>query len=156
MLIHMYFSSSQVDFADDNFDGRIIQLSCFFCGEFQCHLVGKSGTDCVLGKTIHVGAPFVGSFYEHNSCYFEFAFSIDATKDNAGLCRYVNDCWRKPNAKMRKILVNGNVHLALFANSSIDIGQEVVYDYGYTSASWRKVRFTCTILCLPFTGELLV
>ena len=43
------------------------------------------------------------------------------------------------NARMKKILANGKVCLALFASQFIHKGDEVRYDYGEEDAHWRKV-----------------
>jgi len=55
-----------------------------------------------------------------------------------------NDEVQKPNAIMKKILIDDTPHLALFALRNIYPGQEIRYDYGpdgdtYNSMPWRKV-----------------
>ncbi|KAL5017170.1 hypothetical protein ScPMuIL_006759 [Solemya velum] len=63
---------------------------------------------------------------------------LDATKISNRLGRLVNDSVDKSNAKMRKFIIDGKVHLALFAKMTINIGDEILYNYGDNNAWWRK------------------
>lgn len=68
--------------------------------------------------------------------------SIDATHaSKSRMGRMVNDSDipSEKNSKMRKIIVKGTMHLALFATKEINIGDEILYDYGDENSWWRKV-----------------
>lgn len=73
------------------------------------------------------------SLFSHVS----FFLSIDASRDDGTLGRLVNDDHRSPNCKMKKIEVNGNPHLCLFALNDIKEGEEITYDYGGDDCPWR-------------------
>ena len=66
-----------------------------------------------------------------------YIFSVDATNDTGGsLGRLVNDS-PTGNSYMRRILVNQQPHLCLFASKDINIGEELRYDYGVKDLPWR-------------------
>ena len=71
-----------------------------------------------------------------------YIISVDATHHNR-LGKFINDSGRKPNAKMRQVIVNGTPRLFLFAIQDIAINTEIRYDYMATGLWWRKknVRF---------------
>ncbi|CAG5993229.1 unnamed protein product [Menidia menidia] len=81
----------------------------------------------------------------HSSCLaFMFAFKwkgklwcIDASRDDGSFGRLINDEHRRPNCRMKKIDVNGNPHLCLFALNDIKEGEEITYDYGGEDCPWR-------------------
>ncbi|CAG5864309.1 unnamed protein product, partial [Menidia menidia] len=74
----------------------------------------------------------------HSSCLaFMFAFNIDASRDDGSFGRLINDEHRRPNCRMKKIDVNGNPHLCLFALNDIKEGEEITYDYGGEDCPWR-------------------
>ncbi|XP_060083514.1 uncharacterized protein LOC132562769 [Ylistrum balloti] len=75
-------------------------------------------------------------FYKHN----EKHFCIDATNTTGRAGSLVNDgiLIKHFNCKMKKITLNGKVHLALFATRQIDSGSELLYDYGEDNLWWRK------------------
>ncbi|XP_071855059.1 uncharacterized protein [Apostichopus japonicus] len=66
---------------------------------------------------------------------------IDATH-STGKGKYCNDDWKKPNAVVKKIIINKQPKLAIFANSEIKKGNEIRYDYGQPDARWRKKKKT--------------
>ncbi|XP_048853094.1 uncharacterized protein LOC125721136 isoform X6 [Brienomyrus brachyistius] len=88
----------------------------------------------------------------HPSCTaFMFAFKwrgkmycIDASKEDGSFGRLVNDDHRHPNCRMKKIDVNGNPHLCLFALNDINEGEEISYDYGGDDCPWRKQATSIT------------
>ncbi|XP_048846145.1 uncharacterized protein LOC125717126 isoform X17 [Brienomyrus brachyistius] len=88
----------------------------------------------------------------HPSCTaFMFAFKwrgkmycIDASKEDGSFGRLVNDDHRHPNCRMKKIDVNGNPHLCLFALNDINEGEEISYDYGGDDCPWRKQTTSIT------------
>jgi len=55
-------------------------------------------------------------------------FSIDGNTLK-GLGKMINDS-KKGNCKMKKLVVNGKPHLCLFAIHDIEIGDQLLYDYG--------------------------
>ncbi|XP_034740141.1 uncharacterized protein LOC117952129 isoform X4 [Etheostoma cragini] len=64
---------------------------------------------------------------------------IDASSEDGTLGRLVNDA-EKPNAKMKKIEVDGVPSLCLFAIVDIEEGQEITYDYGGENLPWRSYQ----------------
>ncbi|XP_072047724.1 histone-lysine N-methyltransferase set-1-like [Amphiura filiformis] len=65
-------------------------------------------------------------------------YRIDASHVDCGMARWINDQWKNPNSKMKKVLVNNTVHLCLFALTDIAAGKEIRYDYGVKDLPWRK------------------
>ena len=57
-------------------------------------------------------------------------FSIDATEETGRYGRLLNHSRRSPNCEMKKIIVDNTPRLVLFAMRHIDIGEELLYDYG--------------------------
>jgi len=57
-----------------------------------------------------------------------FSVRIDATQ-STGMCRLVNDEWRKPNSRMKVVEVQGVPRLFLFAITTIDNDMEIVYNF---------------------------
>ena len=70
-------------------------------------------------------------------------FSVDAFDESiSGIARYANDEWRKPNARVIKENVDGNVHLFLKCIRPIACGAEIRYDYNNNDADWRNNKVT--------------
>lgn len=62
------------------------------------------------------------------------------------MAKYVNDAAPKTkenNSIMKVLEIDGNPHLALFASRKIFKGEEIRYDYGERSLSWRKKVCDC-------------
>ncbi|KTF87014.1 hypothetical protein cypCar_00027582, partial [Cyprinus carpio] len=73
---------------------------------------------------------------------FEFkwrgkTWCIDASREDGSFGRIVNDDHKHPNCKMKKIDVNGQPHLCLFALNDIKEGEEISYDYRGEDYPWR-------------------
>ncbi|XP_077121903.1 uncharacterized protein LOC143784261 isoform X2 [Ranitomeya variabilis] len=68
----------------------------------------------------------------------EKIWCIDASQDNDSLGRLVNDEYKNPNCKMKKVMVEKKPHLCLFAISDINPGEEITYNYGDSSFPWRE------------------
>jgi len=63
--------------------------------------------------------------------------SIDATY-STGLGRLVNDSPRaRANATMKKIIIDNQTYLCLFATCNIPSNTELRYDYGASDLHWR-------------------
>ncbi|XP_059406406.1 uncharacterized protein LOC132141148 isoform X2 [Carassius carassius] len=82
--------------------------------------------------------------YHTSSAAFMFEFKwrgktwcIDASREDGSFGRIVNDDQKHPNCEMRKIYVNGKIHLCLFALNDIKEGEEITYDYGGVDYPWR-------------------
>ncbi len=78
---------------------------------------------------------------------FSYVFiflSIDASREDGSYGRIVNDDHRHPNCEMKKIDVNGKIHLCLFALNDIKEGEEITYDYGGEDYPWRT-QVCCTV-----------
>lgn len=67
-----------------------------------------------------------------------FTCSIDASKDDGSLGRLVNYDPENPNCIMKKVVHKGKPHLCLFAVKKISPGEEITYNYGDSSYSWRS------------------
>lgn len=68
--------------------------------------------------------------------------SIDATNMCGRAGSLVNDSDKDANCAVKKVVVDGRCHLAIFAKADIDIGAELLYDYGdATNLWWRKVNY---------------
>ena len=66
--------------------------------------------------------------------------SVDATFSD-GFGRMVNDIEPKmANCYMRKIVVNNQPHLALYAKRNIQKHEELRYDYGLKDLPWRRIK----------------
>lgn len=72
------------------------------------------------------------------SCFFSH-FSIDASKEDGSLGRLVNDDYKSPNCKIKKIGVGGKPHLCLFSIKDIASGEEITYNYGDSNWPWRTL-----------------
>ena len=71
------------------------------------------------------------------------SFSIDATKDDGGLGRFVNDAVGKlENCVMKSERVAGTDRLCLFVKKDMKMDEELRYDYGLKDLPWRKVCFS--------------
>lgn len=58
-------------------------------------------------------------------------FSIDATVENNRMGRLCNHATGKSaTAKVRVVVVNNVPHVCLFAKRDMDVGDQVLYDYG--------------------------
>lgn len=83
----------------------------------------------------------------YNTCIYPFLvfifLSIDASREDGSFGRIVNDDHKHPNCEMRKIYVNGKIHLCLFALNDIKEGEEITYDYGGEDYPWRT-QVCCT------------
>ncbi|XP_029976872.1 histone-lysine N-methyltransferase set-1-like [Salarias fasciatus] len=82
------------------------------------------------GDTFH---GFLHKFSWHGS-----RWCVDATRDDGSLGRLVNDDHTSPNCIMKKIICEGKPHLCLFAVKEISPGEEITYNYGSFSYSWRS------------------
>ena len=74
----------------------------------------------------------------HFSGHILLFCSIDASREDDSLGRLVNDDHRHPNCKMKRIGINQNPHLCLFALNDIKEGEEITYDYGGEDCQWRN------------------
>ncbi|XP_043094725.1 uncharacterized protein rnf214 isoform X2 [Puntigrus tetrazona] len=85
--------------------------------------------------------------YHTSSAAFMFEFKwrgktwcIDASREDGSFGRIVNDDHKHPNCKMKKIDVNGRIHLCLFALNDIKEGEEITYQYGGEDYPWRTQK----------------
>ncbi|XP_064628920.1 histone-lysine N-methyltransferase SUV39H2-like isoform X2 [Lineus longissimus] len=75
---------------------------------------------------------------------------IDATNEplagDATLGRLANHSSKRPNAKVKAVEVDGTPHLCFFAISEIQVGEEVVYNYGVSNLPFKVVEFEMKIV----------
>lgn len=72
-----------------------------------------------------------------NLHWFHIFISIDATY-STGLGRLVNDSPKaKANATIKKIIIDSQTYLCLFATCNIPNNTELRYDYGASDLHWR-------------------
>uniref|UniRef100_A0A8D3B5C6 SET domain-containing protein n=1 Tax=Scophthalmus maximus TaxID=52904 RepID=A0A8D3B5C6_SCOMX len=83
---------------------------------------------------------YVKLFFSLSFCFV--LTNIDASGENHSFGRLVNDEHRHPNCRMKRIDVDGNPHLCLFALNDISEGEEITYDYGGGDCPWRTQRHT--------------
>ncbi|KAM3724202.1 Histone-lysine N-methyltransferase set-1 [Dirofilaria immitis] len=57
-------------------------------------------------------------------------YCVDATDETPYKGRLINHSVIKPNLKTKVVELNGSKHLILIAKRNIDIGEELLYDYG--------------------------
>jgi len=57
-------------------------------------------------------------------------FSVDATAETGRLGRLLNHSRLNPNCKTRVIEVDGSPRLIIEAARTIEVGEELLYDYG--------------------------
>ncbi|XP_056313119.1 uncharacterized protein LOC130228708 [Danio aesculapii] len=79
-----------------------------------------------------------------NTFLFDFDWDgkqwcIDASKEDGSLGRLVNDDYKSPNCKIKKIGVGGKPHLCLFSIKDIASGEEITYNYGDSKWPWRTL-----------------
>ncbi|KAM9812124.1 N-lysine methyltransferase KMT5A-A-like isoform X2 [Syngnathus typhle] len=63
---------------------------------------------------------------------------IDASTEDGSLGRLLNDNHKSPNCTMKKIIVNDEPHLCLFAIKNIEMGTEIDYNYGDSKWPWHE------------------
>ncbi|VDK45437.1 unnamed protein product [Anisakis simplex] len=71
----------------------------------------------------------IGSFMY----YFKYKnkhFCVDATEETPHKGRLINHSILQPNLKTKVLELNGSQHLVLIAKRDIEIGEELLYDYG--------------------------
>ena len=61
---------------------------------------------------------------------------------SAGVGKYINDDYKKPNCKVKLVKIDGQLVLAVYALRDIREDTELRYDYGDDQAYWRKVGLT--------------
>lgn len=86
------------------------------------------------GSTVNNKHLFDIPFIDKSTTIF---ISIDATY-STGLGRLVNDSPRaRANATMKKIVIDNQTYLCLFATCNIPSSTELRYDYGASDLHWR-------------------
>lgn len=73
---------------------------------------------------------------QSNDFYFH---RIDSTEDDGSYARLLNDDHVSPNLQAKLIKVKRDYLPCFFTFRNIDIGEELVYDYGGDDYPWRKV-----------------
>ena len=91
---------------------------------------------------------------------FDFAYSfnlrIDASAEDGSLGRLVNDSKKDFNSKIKKIIVDKEPYLVLFAVRDILPGQEITFEYytgTYSQFPWREQ--VCVNIWLTVQHEIL-
>ena len=82
--------------------------------------------------------------------------SIDATRTYGRLGHMVNDInMKEENCRMRLLTKLGAPRLCLFAQTAIEIGDELSYDYGDTEKNlwWRKKVCMLQVICFNVQGS---
>ena len=72
--------------------------------------------------------------------YWLINFSIDATSDSGRYGRLVNHSHKNPNAEPKVYMVDGTPRLIFQAKKDIDIGCEILYDYGERNSQTIEVN----------------
>lgn len=77
-------------------------------------------------------------FFKHGNKHF----CVDATEETSYKGRLINHSVLRPNLKTKVVEIKGRVHLILVAKKDIELGEELLYDYGD--------RTPCTVACNPW------
>lgn len=80
--------------------------------------------ETIYAKNVTIGSYMFYFIYNYKS------YCIDATGETIYKGRLVNHSHLSPNARVDVIYFNDTLHLALFATSNINVGDEILYDYG--------------------------
>lgn len=101
----------------------------FVTGEFICEYIGRRVQQ--LDEINALKDDTSGSFYRcfYNRCN-KSVLCIDGDKESHHLGRLINHSRKNPNAKMVALDIDSNIHLVLVARSAIQVGEEILYDYG--------------------------
>ncbi|XP_028414258.1 N-lysine methyltransferase KMT5A-like [Dendronephthya gigantea] len=87
--------------------------------------------------------------------FFFDTLCVDATFAT-GLGRMVNDSETKlANCLIKKVIVDGQHHLALFAKKKISKNEELRYDYGVKNLPWRRIKELCKRKPRNYFGEVM-
>jgi histone-lysine N-methyltransferase SETD8 len=80
--------------------------------------------------------------------FFEYKgkkMCVDATNESKYKGRLVNHSFLKPNLKSRVVELPDSIHLCLFAKRNIQIGEELIYDYG--DRRFRTIAYNPWLKC---------
>ncbi|XP_053389982.1 histone-lysine N-methyltransferase NSD2-like, partial [Mercenaria mercenaria] len=114
---------------------------CFNIGEYICEYKGEVIDHEEANRRGHTAYQF--SFEHHGQM-----LCIDAYhQSTAGIARYANDEWQKPNSRVVKEVVNGEPHLFLKCIRPITVGMEIRYNYNNKDAFWRTSK---KVTVMPF------
>nr|ALJ75659.1 SETD8 [Schmidtea mediterranea] len=112
--------------------GRGIESTvCFEKDSFVVEYAGDliSEKKARENEAIYKQDPSKGSYM----FYFRFKdnkYCVDATKESGKLGRLLNHSKLNPNCYVKVISINDSPRLAIFAKREIEIGEELLYDYG--------------------------
>ena len=98
-------------------------LVCEYAGELIDYNIAKER------EARYLEDPEVGS-YMYFFCYKDRKYCVDATKETDRLGRLLNHSKSKSNVCTKLHPINDMPRLILLAAQDIDIGEELVYDYG--------------------------
>lgn len=101
----------------------------YHAGDFICEYIGQRVEDPKKIEALKDDTS--GSFYRffYNRCN-RTVLCIDAKNDTHHLGRLINHSRLKPNAKMVSTELNGKIHLVVVARTTIEVKDEILYDYG--------------------------
>jgi len=133
---HDHFESSRLKICNDYTKGRCVFATVpFNIGDFVVRYKGQLLTSSIAKKREKLLSDLDGSFI----LYFDvngISYAIDSTTEpddpSSSMGRLVNHCKKHPNAKLRALLFDGEPVVVLIACKRIEIGTEIVYNYGDT------------------------
>ncbi|XP_047229280.1 uncharacterized protein LOC124872897 isoform X4 [Girardinichthys multiradiatus] len=122
-------------FIDDHKGRGVFATQPIEQGDFVLEYRGQllSADKCQTRKYSEKESTFLFEFEWQNRHW-----CIDASIEDGSLGRLVNDNHKSPNCNMKKIIVNDQPHLCLFAIKKIEIGTEIDYNYGDSKWPWRE------------------
>ena len=108
----------------------VIATAKFLRGSFLIEYAGEliTNSEAIQREQGYALDPTVGCFM----FYFKFGgqnLCVDATKESGRLGRLINHDL-SGNAKVEVVPIDGTPHLTLLASRDIEVGEEVLYDYG--------------------------
>lgn len=80
-------------------------------------------------------------FFEHKSK----KYCVDATNETKYKGRLVNHSFLQPNLRSRVVELPDSIHLCLFAKRNIQMGDELLYDYG--DRRFRTIAYNPWLKC---------
>lgn len=131
--------------------GRGVAADCTFrSGDFLCNYKGELITKTEGERRKVDYKEELGSylfFFKHGGKDFWYVvnanryvalmlsvnISIDATEEDGSFGRLINHSRLKPNVKVKIVASDTRPYLCMFAATSIESGQELLYDYGERS-----------------------
>ena len=127
----MFMGKKDIGIFIDRVPGKglgVVALQHFFSQDIICEYVGEKISLEESRFRLSNLTKEQGSYILDVERRGRKSFSIDATKNNGRMGRFVNHSC-KPNSKVETRLYNEEIRVVLVAKQTIGIGDEITYDY---------------------------